>query len=167
MLTNDILIDDFERIKEEVHATLNGLRQADLTFRPGPEANSIAWLIWHLTRIQDDHIASAAGTEQVWTADGWARQFNLPFDDASTGYGHTSQEVAAVQATPQQLLGYYDAVHARTVEYIRDLTDDDFNRIVDTSFDPPVTLATRVVSVVSDDLQHIGQAAFVRGLLPH
>jgi hypothetical protein len=56
-------------------------------------------------------------------------------------------------------------VYDQTVRYISSITDDDLPRIVDTSFDPPVTLAVRLVSVISDDLQHAGQAAFVRGLI--
>ena len=63
------------------------------------------------------------------------------------------------------LRAYHDAVYARTIEYVRTLQDADLDRVVDTSWDPPVTLGVRLVSVVNDDQQHVGQAAFVRGLL--
>ncbi|GAA5020768.1 hypothetical protein GCM10025734_75280 [Kitasatospora paranensis] len=122
--------------------------------------------MWHLTRIQDDHVADVAGAEQLWTADGWADRFALPLPPGDTGYGHGPDEVAAVRVGSADLLtGYHDAVHARTAAYVRTLRDTDLGRVVDERWDPPVTLGVRLVSVVSDDLQHAGQAAFVRGAL--
>ena len=116
--------------------------------------------------MQDDHVAEVAGSEQVWTAEGWSRRFDLPFDDAATGYGHGPDDVPAVRVEdPQLLLGYAAAVHARSEQFLAGLSDDDLDRVVDRRWDPPVTLGVRLVSVLSDDLQHVGQAAYVRGLL--
>jgi uncharacterized damage-inducible protein DinB len=149
-----------------VRRALAGLTEEQLTYQVGAEANSIAWLVWHLSRVQDDHIADVAGTEQVWTADGWADRFGLPFPPEDTGYGQSQAEVQAVRGIPaDDLAAYHDAVTDQTVRYVEALTDDDLDRIVDTSWDPPVTLAVRLVSVISDDLQHAGQASFVRGML--
>lgn len=166
MTSSQLLTDGFGRIREVVHETAGGLTPRQLAYRPVEGANSIAWLIWHLTRIQDDHVAGAADTAQAWTDDGWADRFALPFDPSDTGYGHSPNEVAAVRVESADLLtGYHDAVHDRTVEYVSALTDGDLERIVDRAWDPPVTLAVRLISVISDDLQHVGQAAYVRGLL--
>ncbi|MBV8950004.1 MAG: DUF664 domain-containing protein [Actinobacteria bacterium] len=161
----DVLDDGFERIRGVTHRAVEGLAPGLLLFRPDPASNSIAWLVWHLTRIQDDHVADVMGQEQIWTAQGWVDRFGLPFDPADTGYGHRSEDVAAVQIDdPEVLLGYHDAVHERTVAYVRDLRPRDLDRIVDEAWDPPVTLGLRLVSVIADDLQHGGQAAYVRGL---
>ncbi|GAA4373774.1 DUF664 domain-containing protein [Actinomadura verrucosospora] len=165
MTSAELLTDAFDRIRQVVHGAVGGLSGPQLARRPAEDANSIAWLVWHLTRIQDDHVAGVAGTGQVWTRDGWADRFALPFDASDTGYGHTPDDVAAVRVEADLLTGYHDAVHARTVRYVSALTDADLPRIVDRAWDPPVTLAVRLVSVVSDDLQHAGQAAYVRGLL--
>lgn len=166
MTSAQLLADAFGRIREAVHDAAGGLTPRQLAYRADEGANSIGWLVWHLTRVQDDHIAGAAGTEQVWTRDGWAGRFGLPLDPSDTGYGHTADEVAAVRVDSADLLtGYHDAVHDRTAEYVGSLTDDDLGRVVDRAWDPPVTLAVRLISVISDDLQHAGQAAFVRGLL--
>ena len=160
-----LLLDAFDRIHQVVHRTVDGLSADDLTHRPDGRGNSIAWLVWHLTRIQDDHVADVAGTEQVWTAKGYAADFGLPFDAAATGYGHGPADVAAVRLSAEQLTAYLDAVHEATRTYVATLTDDDLPRVVDERWDPPVTLGVRLVSVVSDDLQHAGQAAYVRGLI--
>jgi len=164
--TAHLLADALGRIREVVHEATDGLTAEQLEFRPRPTANSITWLIWHLTRVQDDHIAEAAGAEQVWTAGGWARRFGLPLDDTATGWSHTSDEVAAVRVRPAELLtGYHDAVYEQSTRFVRALTDSDLDRIVDERWDPPVTLGVRLVSVLSDDLQHAGQAAYLRGLI--
>jgi uncharacterized damage-inducible protein DinB len=166
MTSADLLVDAFGRVREVVHRVVDGLTPEQLAFRIDAEANSIAWLVWHLTRIQDDHLADAAQAEQVWTSRGWAERFGLPFHPLATGYGHRAAEVAAVQVeSGELLLGYHDAVHEQTTRYVGRLSDADLGRIVDRSWDPPVTLGVRLVSVIADDLQHAGQAAFVRGVL--
>jgi uncharacterized protein DUF664 len=161
----ELLVDAFGRVREVVHEALAGLDEDALAYRPDTDANSIAWLVWHLTRVQDDHIAHVAGSEQVWTADGWDARFALPFEPSAIGYGHTTDEVAMVRAGAQLLHDYYEAVHDRTVEYVRGLAPADLDRVVDRRWDPPVTLGVRLVSVVSDDLQHAGQAAYLRGIV--
>lgn len=162
----DVLVDAFGRIQQIVHRVVDDLTPDQLSFRLNGNANSIAWLIWHLTRIQDDHVADAAGIEQVWISGRWAERFALPFRKSDTGFGHSSDEVAAVRIDPPELLsGYHDAVYEQTLEYVKGLSQSDLDRIVDESWDPPVSLGVRLVSVVSDDLQHAGQAAFVRGIL--
>ena len=162
----DLLSDAFGRIQQLVSRTVAALTPEQLAYRPNPEANSIGWLIWHLTRIQDDHIADAAGSEQVWTAGGWYDRLGLPFDAGDTGYGHGPEQVDAVRISePEQLLGYHDAVYQRTSEFVAGLDDKELARVVDASWDPPVTLGVRLVSVLGDDWQHVGQAAYIRGLL--
>lgn len=164
-VANDLLVDGFDRVRETVHQVVEGLDEDQLAFRPDADANSIAWLTWHLTRVQDDHIADVAGGEQLWTVGGWVERFRLPFDVGAIGYGQTSAEVGQVRASAEMLAGYQDAVHGATVDYLATLQDDDYPRVVDDRWDPPVTLAVRLVSVLNDSTQHAGQAAYIRGLI--
>jgi hypothetical protein len=163
MEQRELLIDAFDRVRGIVHEVVEGASAELLGYRVDPEANTIAWLVWHLTRGEDAQIADVAGREQLWLTE-WADRFRLPLPRQSTGYGHSSSEVAAVTATPELLLGYHDAVHAATAEYLAGLSGEDLDRVVDDSWDPPVTLGVRLVSIVGDDWQHAGQAAFVRGI---
>jgi uncharacterized damage-inducible protein DinB len=166
MTSAELLVDAFGRIRQVVQGTVRGLTPDQLMFRIDDEANSIAWLVWHLTRVQDDHIADAAQIEQVWTPGDWVERFGLPFSRTATGYGQSNDEVAAVKVESGELLiAYHDAVHEQTIRYVERLTDPDLDRIVDESWDPPVSLGVRLVSVIEDDLQHAGQAAFVRGIV--
>jgi Protein of unknown function (DUF664) len=158
----NILVDAFGRVRELVTDLTDGLADQIGTYRPDPEANSIAWLIWHLTRIQDDHVADLAQVEQVWPE--WRDRFGLPFGKWATGYGQGPEEVAAVRATGELLGQYHGAVHQLTLRYLDGITPAELDRIVDTRWDPPVTAAVRLVSVIGDTMQHLGQAAYVRGL---
>ncbi|WP_206793580.1 DUF664 domain-containing protein [Amycolatopsis sp. MtRt-6] len=162
----DLLVDGFGRVRGTVHAAVDGLTAAQLGTRPADGANSIAWLVWHLTRVQDDHVADVAGTEQVWTGQDWLSRFGLPFPAGDTGYGHRPADVEAVRVDePALLTGYYDAVHEQTVRYVTGLDEKALDRIVDEAWDPPVSLGVRLISVLDDDIQHAGQAMYVRGLL--
>ena len=166
MNTRDVLIDAFDRIKQDVGRTVDGLDAAALAHRPDPDANSIGWLVWHLTRVQDDHIAEIAGRDQAWIADGWAERFGMTPDPHDTGYGHTSDQVGLVRPASADLLeSYHRSVYERTVEYLDTIDASELDRIIDYRWDPPVTVGVRLVSVIDDDMQHAGQAAYVRGLV--
>jgi len=162
----DLLVEGYGRVQGTVHAAVDGLTAEQLGTRPDGEANSIAWLVWHLTRVQDDHVADVAGTEQVWTGEDWLSRFGLPFPAGDTGYGHRPADVAAVRVDePDLLTGYYDAVHEQTVRFVTGLDAGALDRIVDEAWDPPVSLGVRLISVLDDDIQHAGQAMYLRGLL--
>jgi len=165
MRSSQLLEDAFERVREVVVDVLTGLDPEELTARLDGEANTIAWLIWHLSRVQDDHVSAVAGVEETWTAGGWAARFALPLDEGDIGYGHTSEQVATVTAEAELLRDYHEAVHLATVRFLATVTDADLDRIVDERWDPPVTMGVRLVSVIADDLQHAGQAAYLKGLL--
>ncbi|MEU4312963.1 DUF664 domain-containing protein [Nocardia sp. NPDC024068] len=165
MNSAETLSDAFERIREAVHDSVDGLDEDALDYRPDPGANSIAWLVWHLTRVQDEHLAELTGTDSLWDGRGWFERFDLPLDRQATGYADTADDVALIHAPAELLTGYYDAVHAHTLRYLGALTDKDLDRVIDTAWDPPVTVGVRLVSVIADDLQHAGQAAYIRGML--
>ncbi|SNS11996.1 Uncharacterized damage-inducible protein DinB (forms a four-helix bundle) [Geodermatophilus saharensis] len=166
MRTSELLRYAYAQVGETLRRAVADLTPEQLAQRPGPGANPVGWLAWHLLRVQDDHLADVAGTAQVWTAQGFAARFGLPVDDAATGYGMSAEEVEAVRVpSAGLLLEYADAVAAASDAFLDGLTDDDLDRVVDERWDPPVTLGVRLVSVLSDDLQHVGQAAYVRGLL--
>lgn len=165
MHTRDILIDAFGRIRNEVKQAAEGQPAEALAYLPDPGANSIAWLVWHLTRVQDDHMSEIAGRDQAWVTDGWAQQFGMDPDPSNNGYGHTPEQVAAIRpGSPDVLIGYHDAVHQRTTAYLEAMEAEDLDRIIDERWDPPVSVGVRIVSVIDDCMQHTGQANYVRGL---
>ena len=165
MASSSVLVDAFQRIRDGVYPAVNDLSVEQLAFRPDGGSNSIGWLVWHLTRIQDDHVAEVRGAGQAWTEGGWYERFALPLDPSDTGYGHGPEDVAKVTADAALLLGYFEDVHEHTVAYLPTLSDADIEQVIDGSLDPPVTVGIQLVGVIADDLQHVGQAAYVRGLV--
>lgn len=165
-IARNLLVDAFTRVTETLPPLLHGLTSEDLLWQPDPAANSIAWLTWHLTRVQDDHLAGVGGIAQVWITGGWATRFALPYPEASIGYGQSASDVAAFEvADPALLLGYHQATYDLTLAVLNDMSAGGFTRVVDTRWDPPVTAAVRLVSVVNDTTQHLGQIAYLRGLI--
>ena len=168
METGDVLVEAYQRIRQLVRQSTLGLNTEQLTFRPDQESNSIAWLVWHLTRIQDDHLSAIDGSKQVWVTSAWAAELGLPADPSNLGQGDGPVEVAAVQPRgPEVLLGYHDEVMDHSVSYLRSISASELDRIIDHSYTPPVSVGVRLVSVLSDNLQHAGQARYLRGMLDH
>ena len=166
MEIHDLLLELYGRIREHVHQAVDGLTVEELTATPEPGCNPIGWIVWHLTRVQDHHVAELIDEPQIWQSGDWARRFGLGPDPDDTGFGHGPDEVAAVRPEgPEVLVDYYTAVAARTDDVLRRLRPADLDRIVDRRWDPPVTLGVRLVSIADDDIQHAGQAKYVRGLL--
>ena len=166
MDTAALLLDLYGRTPPIAAEAVEGLTQEQLAWAPAPGANSIAWLVWHMTRVQDHHVSELLDEEQIWTTGEWAARCGLPPDAHNTGYGHGPDDIASVRPEgPDVLLGYLDEVDARTRRMIEGLSDAELDRIVDRRWDPPVTLGGRLVSIADDCLEHGGQAAYVRGLL--
>ncbi|WP_421842422.1 mycothiol transferase [Mycobacterium sp.] len=163
-VVHELLRDAFTRLIEHVDEVTDGLTDEIACYRPTPGANSIAWLLWHSARVQDIQVAHIAGVEQVWTRDGWVDRFGLDLPRDDTGYGHTEQDVAKVRAPVELLSAYYYAVHHLTCAYIAGLTSVELSRVVDANWDPPVTASARLVSIFDDCAQHLGQAAYLRGI---
>ena len=159
-----LLTESFGRITELYDGVAEGLDTDQLHHRPGGTGNPIGWLLWHLARVQDDHIAHLAGQPQLWEE--WQERFGLPNGTGDIGYGHTSEQVDAVRITdPQLLVDYHHEVTLATARYLQTVDEAELEREVDKRWDPPVTAGVRLVSIQVDCLEHLGQAAYVKGLL--
>lgn len=161
----ELLRDSFTRLVEHVDEVTDGLSDEVSSWQPVAGANSIAWLVWHSARQHDVQLADIAGTEQVWIRDGWKERFALDLSGNDMGYGHTPDDVAKVRAPAELLAGYARAVHKVTLEYLASIDESELQRIVDDNWDPPVTAGARLVSIVDDSAQHLGQAKYIRGTL--
>jgi hypothetical protein len=166
MEIHELLAELYGRIPGHVRAAVDGLDANTLAAAPAAGANPIGWIVWHLTRVQDHHVAELLGQEQVWVTGDWAHHFGIEADPHNTGYGHRPDDVAAIRPdSAEVLVDYHAAVAGRTNDLLRRLTPGDLDQVVDERWDPPVTLGVRLVSIADDDIQHAGQAAYLRGLL--
>jgi hypothetical protein len=163
---HEILSAGFEDVLKTLERVLDGLTEEDLNWQPKPDCNSIGWLAWHLTRAQDGLITSLTGEEQLWIKDGWHAKFGRPPDANDSGFGHTPQDLAAFNSPgAQTLLDYHRAVLERLRRYLPTMSAADLDRVLDLPwFQPPPTAGAFIVMMLSDELQHAGQAGYIRGL---
>jgi uncharacterized damage-inducible protein DinB len=159
------MVELYGRLPDLVRHAVEGLDDEDLVTPPQPGANTIAWLVWHLTRVQDHHVAALVDEPQRYLIDAWYERFGRDPDPEDHGYGHQESDVLSVRGTASDLIAYHDAVHERTIDLLRGLQPADLDEVVDQSWDPPVTMGVRLACLASDCLQHAGQAAYARGLL--
>lgn len=157
-----LLNDAFDRVRELFVSVTEELDPADAAWQPVAGANHINWLLWHCARVQDDHISELAQADQAWNE--FYSQFGLDLDFSDTGFGHKPEQVAMVNPPLSDLRDYHHAVHTLTKEYVGSVTGAELDRIIDTQWQPAVSAGTRLISVNGDCLQHLGQAAYIRGL---
>ena len=167
MDAKDIVLDALERIRSSLHRTLDDLTLEEVHQQPQSDVNSIAWLAWHLTRVQDTSIAGLMGEEHLWVSHGWHAKFDMEPDSANDGFGHTPEQVSTFRVpSTETLLDFHDHVCERSKAYVARLEAEDFNRTLnEPQWQPLPTVGVRLVSVISDNLQHAGQAAYLRGML--
>ena len=159
-----LLIDIFERGFQGLEKALADLSQVDLNKQPHHECNSMGWITWHLTRVQDRIIADLAGEQQVWMKDQWYTRFNRVPDPSDSGSGHKSEDVAAFKSPDiATLLEYHRAVLEQSKQYLSSLSTTELGRKIDHPVFP--TVGAFLVTVLNDNLQHVGQVAYLRGLL--
>lgn len=153
----DLIIDGYGRVLDYLKESLAGLTPADLDWQPKPACNSMGWLAWHISRIQDYEIAGLMDAEQLWITGGWHKKFKRPADPDDIGFGHTNEDVAAFKSPDVETqLANHQAVLARTKKYLKSLTAKDLARELKEAYEPAPTVAVRIVSVLADDLQHAG-----------
>jgi hypothetical protein len=164
MMWQQLLNDTLEVVSDGLEKALAGLSQADLNEQPHPDCNSMGWLAWHLTRTQDRAIASVIGEDQIWIKEKWYAKFDRAPDPSDSGFSHKSEDVAGFKSPDVEiLLSYHKAVLKRSKQYIEKITEAELGRKMDhPKFS---TVEAYLVAVLNDDLQHLGQIAYLRGLL--
>ena len=164
MTWQTMIVEIFERVSQTVARTLEGLTQEELNQQPSHDSNSIGWLVWHLLRVQDLTISDLSNTEQVWIKGKWYNKFNRSADPMDFGLGHTPEDLAAFKSPDiQTLLTYQKAVDEKAKSYLNQLPESELDRKLDHPVFP--TVAARIISALSDSLQHAGQAGYIRGLI--
>lgn len=161
-----LLIDAARRPLDAAEAVLSGIDDVVLHTSPDERGSSIAWLIWHAARQQDAQVAILADRPQVWETGAWAQRLGVRREPSEVGFGDDLGTVRSLRvASSKELLGYLRAVVEFLSDYLGELSPAQLDEVIDTSWDPPVTRGVRIVSTIDDAAQHLGQAAYVRGLL--
>ncbi len=163
----ELATDHFGRVRQLLARCIEGLSIEQLMKQPDEQSNPLGWTGWHLTRTQDHEISGLADREQAWIVDGWHERFGMAADPQNTGTGHSMDEVRAFQSPEASvIIGYYDAVYARTQEYIQTITPEALDRVLnEPRWNPMPTVGVRLVSVMHDNSMHTGEMSYLKGML--
>ena len=160
---NQFILALLEASTRQIKLATDGLTAEQLHYQPNADANSIAWLVWHLSRWRDRVSALISGEPQIWVSGGWAAQFRMPAE--GTGLGDTLEQVTAFRSERDLLFGYLDAAHLATAARVSRITPEQFEQPAEYlpgDFRP----AWRALAgVCGDSIQHTGQIAYLRGML--
>jgi len=165
MKTSDFILDTLDRMQNAVTAAVDGLSSQELTWRPGEEANSIGFTLWHQLRCEDAFVQGMIQRKpQVWVSEKWHEKLNLPENPQDVGYGYTAEQVAAFPVPElKDLLEYAEATRAQTVGYLKTMNAESLDKVVQTPFGE-LTIGQVFAILLCEITQHIGQIAYLRGL---
>ncbi len=163
----DFVAASLEGVGRGLHRAMDALSAEKLNRCPSPDTNSMARLCWHLARCQDNWVASIAGAPEVYAADGWHAKLDFSFAIDDWGIGHAAEQVAQARVeSADGLLGYYDAVAGQSRKVLAGLTAEDLERELPVYVEgrPPSSVRGRLMGLISDNTQHMGQIVYLRGL---
>ena len=163
MTLNEFIEDAFEKEMGFLTEAVNDLTPKELSWRIGPNANPVGWILWHMLRVEDMWFQFFIQRKpEIWERDGWNDKFSLPTRD--NGFGHTQEQVAMFPSLDRdELMRYGVAVRAETLEYLRGLGPEDFNA-VPREQRPEMSIGAIFRQVVGELYQHQGHISYLKGL---
>jgi hypothetical protein len=166
MEVKDSILEGLNEVQSALKQAVDGLSQEELMWQPQPGANHIAYILWHTLRVEDWFFQYMfQRTPQVWESEKRHEKLNLPDDPRITGFGYTAEQVDGFPAVKlSDLLGYGEAVRARTLDYLRQLDAAKFDEIVQSRIFGEVRMGNLLSHLICEIAQHVGQIAYIRGL---
>lgn len=116
--------------KNEVDALFGDLQRNEYAIMPTKKDETIAWVLWHIARIEDLTMNMlVAGKEQIFN-DEWKKRLNVMITD--TGNALTDDEIMELSQNVDiaELLKYRNEVAKSTREIVQGLTSEDMRRKV-------------------------------------
>ena len=164
MTLNDFIEDAFRVEHEFLMEAVQDLTSEELAWRPGPEANPMGWILWHMLRVEDMWFQFFIQRQtEIWEKDGWNEKFGMPTRD--NGFGHTQEQVDNFPVLDlAELLRYGDSVRAETLAYLKGLLPEDFD-VVPREQRPEMSVGAIFRQVIGEVYQHQGHIAYLKGLV--
>ena len=165
MGATDIYLEAIKRSDADLRRALEGLTTEDVRKQPAGEgSNPISWLVWHLTRTRDNISSSIVGRKPLWESEGWGAKFGM--SDGIPSFKPDNVHTFDPKSI-ETLTGYFEAVAANSLKIIEGLQESDMSRMVESTIPgrPAQPVVGRLAVILNDNIQHVGQVAYLRGLI--
>jgi hypothetical protein len=112
----------------------HGLTEEDIRQIPSDGEHSIAWIYWHMTRIEDVTMNMLiSGTPQLLDQDDWLIRLGLAYRDTGNAMDHIQIATLSVEINITALHAYRITVGRKTREIVNHIQPNEFNIMVDAS----------------------------------
>lgn len=112
--------------RQVVSELLEGLDERAVRGRPHPGVNTIAWLVWHMARIEDVGVNRfVVDRRQVLDDEGWVDRLAVGRRDVGTGMDDAEVDDLSARIDLAALRGYWEAVTRRTLAVVPALRGED------------------------------------------
>jgi uncharacterized damage-inducible protein DinB len=164
MKANEIVLKSLEENAGYVTDSIKGLTANELTWSPVPHSNTIIFLMWHLARVEDLWINRILKSgKELYESEGWYKKFDTPVED--NGFGYDVAKLKAWKPPDLKLLKKYtSAVRKTTVDYVKKLTEKQFDEPEDFGWRKGTT-GSALTHLISEVGEHSGQIGYIRGII--
>lgn len=161
MDTVSFISDCLEQVRIRLLGTCEGMNQEEVLWRPEPYANNIGFVLWHVTRAEDNLVMRLENGHALWVTGGWHEKFGQPVNAPDPG-DRMGLRALAIPGLPV-LLGYSQAVGEQTRRLLGELTVDRLDQPIGPS-QPGQTVTANLRHLITHRNNHHGQMDYIRGL---
>lgn len=116
--------------KNEVDKLINDLNRDEYAIMPTNKDETIAWVLWHITRIEDLTVNMLVAQKEQIFDEQWKERLSVSITD--TGNALSDDEIMDLSKSINidELLCYRNEVAKNTIEVVKDLKAEDMKRKV-------------------------------------
>lgn len=163
MEAKEVIIKSLGQSRRFLLNALDELTQEEVAWSPNPECNSIAFILWHIARLEDVFINSVIqGERELYEKEGWREKLGTPTGDTGTRY---TEEMLRVWPVPEMevLQGYADSVREKTLVFLESIPPEKLSEVPRPDRSPD-TMGALLGGLSTEIAMHVGQICYLRGV---
>ncbi len=161
MDAKEVILKSLEQSWGYLTGALDGLTQEEFAWSPGPECNSIAFILWHTARVEDFFVNRIIKREkELYMTEGWQEKMGTP----DKAYGFSLEELQAWPVPKlEDLRKYVTAVHEKTMAFVNSIPSEKLDEVPRPDRSPDA-IGTSLGHMSTEIALHVGQICYLRGV---